>query len=102
MACWRVGEKRHAEVDQLRAAVGGGPVEAGERGHSGVEADLESFDLAEPAVGAGLGDALTEVADDLDEAGPLLRVELEHRATDAGLSELAQLAARWDGSPASY
>ncbi|GAA2432753.1 hypothetical protein GCM10010191_53470 [Actinomadura vinacea] len=34
----------------------------------GVEAGLESFDFAEPAVGAGLGDAFAQVLDDLDES----------------------------------
>ncbi|MEU1035767.1 hypothetical protein ABZ402_45265 [Streptomyces mirabilis] len=49
ISCRRVGEERHAKVDQLRAPVGGGPVEAGELGHGGGEADLESFDLAAPS-----------------------------------------------------
>ncbi|MFD5385106.1 hypothetical protein ACFWMG_09105 [Streptomyces sp. NPDC127074] len=37
----------------------------------GGEADLESFDFAEPAVAAGFADAFAEVLADLDEAGPL-------------------------------
>ncbi|MFJ2561214.1 MULTISPECIES: hypothetical protein [unclassified Streptomyces] len=44
------------------------PAEVVELGIGGVKADLESFDLAEPAVTAGLADALAEVLDDLDEA----------------------------------
>lgn len=63
-----VGEDGHAEVDQWRSAVGRGPTEAVELGGGGVEADLESFDFAEPAVATGFADALAEVLDDLDEA----------------------------------
>ncbi|WP_411138029.1 hypothetical protein [Streptomyces sp. C10] len=72
-----VGKDRHAEVDQLRPAIGWGSLEAVELGHSCAEADLESFDLAEPAVGAGLADALAEVVDDLDEPASLAWVDLE-------------------------
>ncbi|MEW2514842.1 hypothetical protein [Streptomyces sp. NPDC046870] len=61
-------------VDQLRPAIGWRSLEAVELGHRSVETDLESIDLAEPAVGAGLGRALTEVLDDLDEAWPLARI----------------------------
>ena len=49
-----------------RSAVPGGraagcPVEGGELGAGGGEADLEAFDFAEPAVDAGLRDAVGEV-----------------------------------------
>jgi hypothetical protein len=44
----------------LGAAVGWGAFEAGELGAGGVETDLEPFDFAEPAVGAGLGDAFAK------------------------------------------
>lgn len=81
-----VGEDRHAKVDQLRPTIGRRSLEAVELGHCSVEADLESLDLAEPAVGAGLADAFSEV---LDEAWPLAWVNLEDRAADAGFSELA-------------
>lgn len=84
-----VGEDRHAKVNQLRPAIGRSPFEAVELGHRGVKADLKSFDLAEPAVGAGLADALTEVLDGLQEAGPLARIHLEDRATDVPLTELS-------------
>jgi hypothetical protein len=51
---WRVGEDGHAEVDELGASIGWGAFEAGELGHRGVVADLESFDFTEPAaVGPG-------------------------------------------------
>ncbi|MER5485743.1 hypothetical protein ABT024_21345 [Streptomyces sp. NPDC002812] len=67
-----VGEDRHAKVNQVRPSIGRSPIEAVELGHRGVKADVKPFDLAEPAVGAGLADALAEVLDDLQEAGPLL------------------------------
>ncbi|MCX4633500.1 hypothetical protein [Streptomyces sp. NBC_01443] len=84
-----VGEDRHAKVNQVRPSIGRSPFEAVELGHRGVKADLKSFDLAEPAVGAGLAEALAEVLDDLQEAGPLARIHLEDRATDVPLTELA-------------
>ncbi|WP_216827284.1 hypothetical protein [Streptomyces sp. ADI95-16] len=89
-----VGEGRHAKVNQLRPAIGRSPFEAVELGHRSVRADLKSFDLAEPAVGAGLADALAEVLDDLQEAGPLARIHLEDRSTDA-LIEATQLGAEF-------
>ncbi|MEU2840926.1 hypothetical protein ABZ776_28170 [Streptomyces sp. NPDC007076] len=60
-------------------------------GGSGVEADLEPFDLAEPAVAAGFADAFAEVVDDLDEPFSLARVDLQDGAADAGFSELHSL-----------
>jgi hypothetical protein len=63
------GKDGYSKVDQLGTAFSSGAVEAGELGLGGAEAGLESFNLAEPAVGAGLGDAVAEVVDDLDEAG---------------------------------
>ncbi|MDT0425649.1 MULTISPECIES: hypothetical protein [Streptomyces] len=83
------GEYRYAKVYQLRPTISRGPLEAVELGHRGVETDLESFDLAEPAVPAGFGDALAKVLDDLDEAGPLAGVHLENRAANAGVFVLA-------------
>ncbi|MEU9438197.1 hypothetical protein [Streptomyces sp. NPDC048252] len=56
-------------------------------GVGGIEADLESFDFTEPAVGAGLTDTLAEVLNDLDEPGSLAWVDLENWAADAGFSE---------------
>lgn len=88
-----VGEDGHAEVDQLGASVSGGVLEAVELGHRGVEADLETLDFSEPAVAAGLADAVAEVLDDLDDAATLAGVDLEDRAADAGLSEPVQLDA---------
>ncbi|MEU8436905.1 hypothetical protein AB0F18_29170 [Streptomyces sp. NPDC029216] len=76
----------------MRASVGGDVLEAVELGRRGVEADLESFDLSEPAVTAGLADAVAEVLDDLDEAATLAWIDLEDRAADAGLSGLRAVA----------
>ncbi|MEU6902771.1 hypothetical protein [Streptomyces virginiae] len=81
------------KVDQLGPAVDGDVLEALELGHRGVEADLESLNLAEPAVGAGIADAFAKILDDLDEAGLLPGVHLEDRAADAGFSELALVSA---------
>jgi hypothetical protein len=52
-----------------------------ELGHRSVEADLESFNLAEPAVASGLANTFTEVLDDLDQPGPLAGISLEDGAT---------------------
>ncbi|WP_171052870.1 hypothetical protein [Streptomyces marianii] len=82
-----VSEDRHAKVDQLWPTIGWRSLEAVEFGHRSVEADLESLDLAEPAVGAGLADAFSEVLDDLDEAWPLAGIHLEGGAANAGFSE---------------
>ncbi|MCG7523303.1 hypothetical protein MHW47_02410 [Streptomyces sp. OfavH-34-F] len=93
---WHVaGENGHPEVDQFRASFSRGVLEAVELGRRGIEADLESFDFAEPAVAAGLADAVAvaEVLDDFDESGSLTWVGLEAGAADAGLSEPAQLDA---------
>ena len=47
------------------------------------EADLESFDLAEPAFAFGFGDAGDEVVADLGDAVPLARRWPVHAATQA-------------------
>jgi hypothetical protein len=39
--------------------------QAGQFGPGGVQADLQALDFAEPAAGAGLGDPVAEVGDDL-------------------------------------
>ncbi|MEV2236219.1 hypothetical protein AB0H69_47810 [Streptomyces phaeochromogenes] len=59
-------------------------------GAGGVEADLESFDFTEPAIGADLTDTLAEVLDDLDESGSLAWVDLENGAADTGMFVLAE------------
>jgi hypothetical protein len=75
----------HAEVGGAGGGVAGCAVEGGELGAGGVEADLESFDFAEPAVGAGFGDAVGEVPGDVDKAVSGGGVGAEHRAADAGV-----------------
>ncbi len=50
-----------------------------------VEADLESFDFAEPALTLCFGDAGGEVVADLDEPLALGGIGPEHRAADAGV-----------------
>jgi hypothetical protein len=62
----------HAEADGgtgLRA-----PVDLGDLVVGAGEADLESFNLAEPAFAFGFGDAGGEVLADLGDPGPLRRV----------------------------
>jgi len=52
----------------MRAVPLRGSLEAIQLDQGSLETDVESFDLAEPAVSAGLGDALAEVLDDLQKA----------------------------------
>ncbi|MFE7394941.1 hypothetical protein [Streptomyces sp. NPDC057582] len=65
-------------------------VELGELILRAREADVESFDLAEPAFPLCFGDAVDEVVPDLHEAVALGGVGAKEGATDAGLSELVQ------------
>ncbi|WP_034089692.1 hypothetical protein [Streptacidiphilus albus] len=83
-----VAEQGHAEVDQAGPPVGPGSFEAAEFGERSVHAHLEALDFAEPAVAAGFEDPVAQVLDDLDESGPLARVQLQDGAADAGLSGL--------------
>jgi hypothetical protein len=62
----------HAKVDGGGAA--GAPVELGELVVGAGEADLEAFDLAEPAFAFGLGDAGKQGVADLFQARALRRV----------------------------
>jgi hypothetical protein len=66
---WHCSE---TEVDGLTAVAAA--VDLGEFVVGAGEADLESFDLAEPAFAFGFGDAGREVVADLGDAGPLGRV----------------------------
>lgn len=54
------------------------------------QADLETFDFAEPAFRLGLGDAGDQVVADLGKPCPLGGVRSEEGASDVSLSELAQ------------
>ncbi|MFH8738289.1 MULTISPECIES: hypothetical protein [unclassified Streptomyces] len=49
------------------------------------QANPESFDLAEPALALGLGDAGDELVADLLQPAALGRVRPEQRATNAGV-----------------
>ena len=91
-------EDWYAEVRDVDSRPGFGAVERDELGAGGIEADLESFDLAHPAVMAGFGDAVAEIADDRDKAWALLRVDAHHGAAEAGVLVLAGAAV---GSSAS-
>jgi len=71
-------------VDGLAA---GAPVDLGEFVGAVGEADLESFDFAEPAFLLCLGDTGDQVVADFGDAGPLSGVGPEHRAAVAGLTE---------------
>jgi hypothetical protein len=74
-------------VSWLLAAVMGSSCwqEGDELGGGCGEADLESFDLAEPALLAGFGDAGVQVVADGGQAGPLGRVGAQQGAADAGV-----------------
>ena len=63
----------------------GAPVELCELVLGAGEADLESFDLAEPALAFGFGDAGDQVVADLEQAVPLGGVGPEEWASDAGV-----------------
>lgn len=63
-------------------------VEACKLGFRYVEADGEAFGLAMPSVVLGLVDPLRQVTNDFDEAVPLAWVDAQHRASDAGLTEM--------------
>ena len=95
-SCSAAPDEWDAKVRDAGSRRGFGAVERDELGAGGVEADLESFDFAEPAVHAGLGDAVAEVADDRDEAGPLLWVDAHHGAPDVPLTEIV---GRFSGIP---
>jgi hypothetical protein len=70
-----------------------------------VEADLESFDVAEPALALCFGDAGGEVVADLDEPLALGGIGPEHGAADAPLTEpvsgFRQVIGRASEGPAS-
>src|SRR6266436_4489471 len=70
---------RHAEVDRLAA---GAPVDHELVVGSG-EADLQAFDLVEPAFALGLGDAGDQVVADLGDAVALVGGRPVHAAAQA-------------------
>ncbi|GAA4624070.1 hypothetical protein GCM10023196_022750 [Actinoallomurus vinaceus] len=66
------------------------PIELAELLLGASQADLETFDLAEPAFRLGFGDSGDQVVADLGKPCPLGRVRSEERASDASFSELAR------------
>lgn len=71
----------------------GSPVTAVDLGEFVVgagQADLESFDFAEPSFAFGLGDPGAEVVADLRDSLPLSRIWPVHRAAQAPLTELPE------------
>ena len=73
-----------AEVD---SGWGRAPVDLGEFVVGPGEADLESFDFAEPAFPFGFADAVGEIVSDLDQPVPLGGVRAQHRTADVPLTE---------------
>src|SRR5690348_3779233 len=66
----------------------GGPVSAVDLGDFVVgagQAELESFDFAEPSFAFGLGDPGDEVVADVNDSLPLSRIWPVHRAAQAGV-----------------
>src|SRR6476620_681577 len=61
------------------------PVELAELLLGASRADLETFDLAEPAFRLGFGDSGDQVVADLGKSCPLGRVRSEERASDASV-----------------
>jgi hypothetical protein len=76
------GERRHAQLHG-GAPAGSELIELGELGGRCGEADLQAFDLTEPVVLLGLGNAVAEVVADLDQAGPLRRIGSKQGTTQA-------------------
>lgn len=66
------------------------PIELAELLLGASQADPKSFDLPEPALALGLGDAGDEVVADLLQPAALGRVRPEEGATNTRLSELVQ------------
>ncbi|WP_411135662.1 hypothetical protein [Streptomyces sp. C10] len=61
------------------------PIELAELLLGASQADLETFDLAEPAFRLGFGDSGDQVVADLGKPCPLGGVRSEERASDAGV-----------------
>jgi hypothetical protein len=83
-----VGERGHAQADRV-APAGDEPVDLGELGFRGCEADFEALGFAEPAFPLGLADAGGQVAADVCEPLPLAWLDTKERAPNAPLTELS-------------
>jgi hypothetical protein len=81
LAASGLGHGRHAEHDDASL---GNAVELGEFLVGGRAADGESFDLAEPALAFGFGNAGGEVVTDLDQPATLDRVRAQRGASVEG------------------
>src|SRR5271169_806554 len=83
---WRCGRRcrgrRGAQADG-GVALGGEPVDLGEFGVRGGEADLESFGFADPAFSPGFVDAGDQVVADARKTGPLIWGNPEKGTSDA-------------------
>ena len=75
------------------AAAGDEPVDLGELGFRGCEADFEALGFAEPAFPLGFGDPGGQVAADVREPLPLARLDAEERAPDTALTEMILMTA---------
>jgi len=69
-----VGERGHAQADRV-ASAGDEPVDLGELGFRGCEADFEALGFAEPAFPLGFANAGGQVAADVREPLPLARLD---------------------------
>jgi hypothetical protein len=67
------------------------PIELADLLLSASQADLETFDLAEPTFRLGFGDSGDQVVADLGKPRPLGRVRSEEPTSDASFSELHSL-----------
>ncbi|MFE2103950.1 hypothetical protein, partial [Streptomyces sp. NPDC059468] len=65
----------------------GTPVDLDELILGAGETDLETLDLAEPAISLGFGDPGDQVVADLGKPCPLRRVRSKERASDTSISE---------------
>lgn len=83
----RVSDDGKSEVERPGVRL---PVEGGQLGSGGVEADLETLDLTEPPVLLGLGDALLEILGDLFETVALSWGNAKYRAANAGMFMIAR------------
>jgi hypothetical protein len=90
----KVGELRHAEFDRLGSACER-LVELGDLVLGSGQADLQSFDFAQPSFPFGLDNSGLEVVADLNQAVALSWVGPKKAAPDARFSELRVSPANW-------
>jgi len=94
-SCWSwdkrlgFGDDGDSEADRVRASLIAHPVQAGQFVRGGVEADLQSLDLAEPSVEPGFCDSCFQVGDDGHESWSRGWVQSKARASDTRVLMLA-------------